>query len=171
MGRFGGKRPVPVTWGAVNANATLPGVAGAVGLVNDPLRGHILTVDGHPVKREKADYLLPGLDGGIVRANLKGRFLAEHPVLVVDGREFTTGAATSPFLLIIGFLPLLFLFTGSPIGLALAVLGVAFNLWIVRAPRTEAWKAAVILTVFVVGVVFQLFWAFFASWVLGLLRR
>nr|NLI49261.1 hypothetical protein [Propionibacterium sp.] len=155
----------------MNANATLPGVAGVVGLVNDPLLGHVLTVDGQAVKREKADYLLPGVDGGTVRANLKGRFLAEHPVLVVDGREYTTGAVTSPFLLLISFLPVLFLFTGSLIGLALAILGVVFNLWIVRAPRAEAWKAAVILAAFVVGVVFQLLWAFFSSWVLGLLRR
>lgn len=155
----------------MSANATLPGVAGVLGLVNDPLLGHVLTVDGNPVRREKADYLLPGVDGGTVRATLKGRFLAEHPVLVVDGREYATGGLTSPFLLIIAFLPLLFVFTGSIIGLGFALLGVAFNLWIVRAPRTEAWKAAIILAGFIAAVIVQLFWAFFSSWVLGLLRR
>lgn len=162
---------LPVTWSGVSAKSTLPGVAGAVGLVNDPVRGHILTVDGKPVRREKGDYLLPGADGSPIRARLRGRFLAQHPVIVVAEREYATGPLTSQFLLVIAFLPLLFLFIGSPVGLLVAALGVLFNLWIVRAPRTEAWRAAIILAGFIVGVVFLLFWAFFSSWALSLLRR
>ena len=53
----------------------------------------------------------------------------------------------------------------------LAALGVLFNLWIVRAPRTEAWKSVVILTVFVVAVVLLTAWAFFYGWILSLFGR
>jgi len=156
----------------VNSNASLPGVVGTVGLTNDPLRGHIVTVDGKAAVREKKDYLLPGASGEPVRAQLDGRFLAEHPVLVIGDREFPTGPATPPFLHVISFLPALFVFTGTPfVGALLAVLGVLFNLWIVRAPRTEAWKSVVILTVFVVAVVLLTAWAFFYGWVLGLFGR
>lgn len=151
--------------------ATIPGVAGAVGLVNDPLRGHVLTVDGRPAKREKSDYLLPGSGGEPVRARLRGRFLAEHPVLVVDGHDYTTGHPTAPLLHIIAFLPVLFVLGGNPVGVVLAVVGLLFNLWILRAPRTEAWKTGVILGGFVLAVVFVVFWAFFSSWLLTLLPR
>ena len=155
----------------MSANASLPGVAGLVGLSNDPIRGHVLTVDGHHVKRDKGEYLLPGADGTPVRAKLRGRFFSEHPIITIAGKDYTTGAVTPPFLLIIAFLPVLFLFSGSPVSALLAVLGVLFNLWIVRAPRGEAWKAAVILIVFVALVIFTTFWAFFSSWVVSLFRR
>ena len=155
----------------MNANASLTGVAGVVGLTNDPIRGHVLTVDGHHVKRDKGEYLLPGADGATVRARLQGRFFHEHPIITIAGKDYTTGGATPPFLLVIAFLPVLFLFTGSPVSALLAVLGVLFNLWIVRAARGEAWKAAVILVVFVALVVFTTFWAFFSSWVVSMFRR
>jgi len=155
----------------VNANATLPGVVGTIGLSNELLRGHVLTVNGHRAKRDRGEYLLPGAGGGMVRARLRGRFFSEHPIITVGGHDFTTGDATAPFLRVITFLPLLFLFSGSPVSALMAVLGVGFNLWILRAPRTEAWKAGVILGTFVMLVGFMTFWAFFSSWVVSLFRR
>lgn len=155
----------------MNAKATLPGVVGTVGLSNDPLRGHLLTVDGRAAKRDGRDYVLPGPEGASVRARLKGRFFSEHPVLTVDGHDYTTGDATAPFLRVISFLPLLFLFGGSPVSAVLAVLGVGLNLWILRAPRGEGWKAGVILGTFVLLVIFTAFWAFFSSWVVSLFRH
>jgi len=155
----------------VNANANLPGVVGAVGLSNHLLRGHLLTIDGRTAKRDGRDYMLPGADGTMVRARLAGRFFSEHPVITVGGHEYTTGDATAPFLRIVSFLPVLFLFSGSPVGALMTVLGILFNLWILRAPRGEAWKAGVILGTFVVLVTFMTFWAFFSSWLISLFRR
>ncbi|HBX80659.1 MAG TPA: hypothetical protein DEH05_05965 [Propionibacteriaceae bacterium] len=129
-----------------------------------------MTVDGKAVRREKAEYLLPGVDGTPVRARMRGRFLAEHPVLTVGDRDYVTGPEGSPFVLLISFLPLLFAFTGSPAGFLLGLLGVLFDLWILRAPRTEAWKTAVILVTFMAAVLLLVFWAFFSSWVIGLIR-
>jgi hypothetical protein len=155
----------------VNAKATLPGVAGTIGLTNGLLLGHLLTVDGRRAKRHRGEYVLPGADGGMVRARLRGRIFSEHPIISVGGHDYTTGDATAPFLRLITFLPLLFLFSGNPVSALMAVLGIVFNLWILRAPRTEAWKAGIILGTFVMLVMFMTFWAFFSSWVISLFRR
>ncbi len=152
----------------MTANAHLPGVTGVVGLVNDPFRGHVLTLDGKPVKREKGQFHLPGESGEPVTVGMKGRYLTEHPIIRIGDKDFLTGAPTPPFLVVVTFLPLLFLLGGGVIGVVLAVLGVAFNAFILRSPRTETWKVFVILIGFIAAVVFLVFWAFFSSWVLGL---
>lgn len=155
----------------MSTNSTLPGVAGVVGLTNDPLRGHLLLVDGVLAKRTKGEYLLPGVDGTPVPVRVQGRFLAEHPILKVGEHAYTTGGLTPRFLLVIAFLPLLFLFGGNVVAVLLAAVGVLANVWIVRGPRAEAWKSAVILSVFVGGVLLMTIWAFMSSWVLSLLGR
>lgn len=155
----------------MTAHATFPGVSGVVGLANDPLRGHLLTVDGKPAAKADGAYLLPGEAGEPVRATLKGRFLSSHPVVVIDGREYYTGAPTAPFLRFIAFMPLVLLLSGSIVPAVLGLVMTLFCLWIMRLPRSEPWKAVVILCTVVAGVVFSAFWAFFAPWVAGLFRR
>lgn len=146
-------------------------MTGVVGLGNDPLRGHTLTVDGKPAKRERGDYLLPGTGADPVRVQLKGRFLTEHPVLRIDGKEYATGMPTPPFLLVIAFLPLLFVFGGSVLTVVLALLGLIFNAWVVRSKHTETRKVGTILLGFIAAVVLMAFWAFFSTWVLSLFPR
>lgn len=155
----------------MNPEATVPGVDAAVGLTNSPIFGHVLTVNGRPAKRDKGAYLLPGFGGQTLRATLKGKFLAEHPLLIIGDHEYTTGPLTPPFLVIIAFLPALFALGLSPVALVLAVLGVLFNLWILRAPRAEAWKVGVILVGFVIMIVLATVWAFVSVWLMNLVSR
>lgn len=154
----------------MNTQSSLPGVSGAVTLTNHPLFGHQLRVDGLPVRREKGEYLLPGLDGSPVRAKVRGRFLSEHPIVSIAGDDYSLGNATPPFLLLIVFLPLLFLFGGNLFAVVLAVVGLGFNFWIVRTPRAEAWKVGMVLVSFAAGVVLMAAWAFISSWFFSLIR-
>jgi len=153
----------------VNSRAILPGVQGAVGLANDLWRGHVLTVDGVRAKSEGGFYLLPGTDGQPVKAKLKGRYFTDQSVLTIGDASYATGEPSPPFLFIIAFLPVLFLFGGNPFAVALAAVGVFVNFWVIRAQRAEAWKSMTILGLFVGGVLLMAIWAFVSSWVMSLL--
>lgn len=157
----------------MSSTSSLPGVRGTLGLTNDPLRGHRLTLDGKPAPRENGAYRLPATEDGAepVAVKLRGRFFSEHPVLTVGEHSYHTGPAGSPFLLVIAFLPVLFLFGGSYLGPVFMLLTIAFNLWILRTRRAEAWKTGVILAAFMGMVLVQFVWAFFYSWILSLLPR
>ncbi len=151
--------------------ATLPGVSGAVGLTNHPLRGHLLTVDGRPARREQGSYQLPGADGRPIAAQLKGRLFSVHPVVKIHGHDYSTGEPTAPYLVLIAFLPLLLLLGGGPVPGVLAVLAVLFNLWVLRFHRGDAWKSLLIFGTLIAAVLFTVFWAFFAPWFVGLFQR
>lgn len=152
-------------------DAKLPTIAGVVGLRNDPLRGHVLMIDGVPAPREGRAYLLPTAAGEPLRAFMKGRFASENPRLTIDGTTYFMGDATSPLLRIVTLLPLLFLFGGNVVTIVLAVVGLGLNFWILRMRRTETMKCGAMLAAFIVGVVIMTAWAFLSSWVMGLAGR
>lgn len=144
-------------------DAKLPTIAGVLGLRNDPLRGHIVTIDGVPARREGRAYLLPTASGEPLRAAMKGRFASEHPRLTIDGTTYFMGAVTAPVLRIVALLPLLFVFGGNVVTIALAAVGVWLNLWILRTRRTETMKCGAMLAAFTAGVVLMTLWAFVSS--------
>lgn len=145
---------------------TLPGVAGPVTFGNDVLRGHRLMVDGRPVRPVRGSYLLPGVDGREVPARLKGRWLSAHPTVVIGSQRYKTGPETPSWLGLAVVLPLLFVLGGGFFPLVLAAAGMAFNLFVLRSPRSEVARFVLMMAGFVAAVL--LF--FVATLVVGLVQ-
>lgn len=135
------------------APISIPGVAGVIETESSFWAGYKFFVEGQRIKprgfaRNKLTF--PGVSGTL-EAKIKGGLFRAHPILVADGKEYTTGPPTPGGLQALALLPALsiLVFQGL-LGFLLAFGSVAVNMGIIRSTRTNGVKAALLAGTFAV---------------------
>ena len=131
---------------------TIPGVTGPVTTEYSFWKGYKFFVDGQRVKPQgfpRNKLQLPGTDGP-VEAKIKGGLFRAHPILVIDGQEYTSGPPTPTGLQVLGMLPVVsILILQGALGFLLAFGAVALNMGTVRGSFSTGTKIALMVATLV----------------------